>query len=348
MPFNRPTLIDLTAQAESDVASRLGLGALLRRSVLAAIARTSAGLAHLLHGHLVWISRQIFAETADDEELERIGTEFGVFRKAASRAVGIVRFNGTDGVLIPAGTKVRRADGWEYATDVDGTIASTFATIAVTSTTAGAAGDAPAYTALTLVAAIAGVQSAAVVNPGGDITGGADLESDDDLRARIRQRRRQSPRGGGPGDYERWALEVPNVERAWALRQHTGPGTVGVTFLTDGGAVPSAGKVTEVQTYIDARRPLTANVTVFAPATQAIAITMTLTPNTAAVRAAVTAALADFFNRVAGPGTTIYRSQLSEAISGAAGETNHVLTVPASDTTVPAGTIATLGTVTFS
>ncbi|PHJ53465.1 baseplate J protein, partial [Nostoc linckia z1] len=132
---------------------------------------------------------------------------------------------------------------------------------------------------------------------------------------------------------------------------NTGPGTVGVTFVTDddpGGIIPDSDKVDEVQAYIDARRPVTADVTVFAPVAVALNFTIDLSPDTAVVRAAVEASLRDLIRREAQPGGTIYLSQIREAISIAAGETDHTLTSPNANVTRTAGQITTFGTITWT
>jgi uncharacterized phage protein gp47/JayE len=351
VPFNRPTLVELQEQAEADLTGRLGLGALLRRGILRALARMLAGLVHLLHGHLAWISRQALPDTADAEELERWAGLYGLARKVSQRASGSVEFTGSDGATIPSGTKLRRSDSVEFETTEDGTIASGTATVLVEAVLAGSAGDTTAGAdTLQLSPALAGVAlDVEVLAPG--LLGGTDAETDEELRERLVERLRAGARGGSAADYETWALEVGGVSRAWALPLLNGPGTVGVTFFVSSGStppIPDAGQVADVQAYIDARRPVTAIVEVFAPGQATVDVTLSVTPDTTAVRNAVQAALVELFDREAAPGATILLSHLNEAVSSAAGETDHAITVPAADVTVAAGSIAILGTLTFT
>jgi uncharacterized phage protein gp47/JayE len=51
--------------------------------------------------------------------------------------------------------------------------------------------------------------------------------------------------------------------------------------------------------------------------------------------------------RRAGPGGTISRSWIAEAVARAAGEDSHDLDLPAGDTAVPAGQIAVPGAITY-
>lgn len=349
MAFQRPTLNEIIERTFADLTSRLALqGALLRRSVVGVLARVLAGASHMLHGHLEWIARQAIPDTAD-EWLPRWAAIWGITRKDAEFAEGSVTFTGTiGGTVIPAGTVLRRSDGVEYTTQADATIAGGTATATVKASEAGSAGNADAGTTLTLVFPIAGVGSSATVAAGG-LTNGSDVESDDDLRARLLARIQQPPHGGAAFDYEQWALEVPGVTRAWVYPLHLGPGTVGVTFVRDDDAsiIPDAAEVAAVQAHIDQKRPVTADVYVFAPVADPLNFTIQLNPDTAAVRAAVEAELRDLILREAEPGGTLYLSRIREAISVAAGEFDHVLVSPAADVVSATGHIATFGGITW-
>lgn len=351
MPFSLPNVRELWAQTEQELASRLGIGAVLPRSRLSVLARVVAGASYNAFGRLEWLYRQVFEDTCDGAELERRASIRGVYRKPPSYASGNVTFTGT-ATTLPAGTRVRRTDGVEYSTLADVAFASGTATAQVQAITAAAAGNAAAATPLVMTSPVSGVSSAAVVAAGG-LTGGADQESDDALRSRLLLSMRTPAHGGAPADYVLWALAVPGVTRAWCQRASPSPGDVSVTFVVDGNPgsiVPSPTKVAEVQAYIedDTRAPATANVIVYAPGVTAIDVDVTLTPDTQAVRDAVTASLQELFVREAAPGQTVYVSHIREAISVAAGEVDHVLNDPTSDATMPSGTIAQLGTVTFS
>lgn len=351
MAFERPTLKELSERIQSDLEARLGAsGKVLRRSVIAVFARVFAGIAHLLYGYLDWLSNQIFPDTAETEYLDRIASIYNVTRKAASFSQGNLTFSGQVGGVIPAGTVVKRSDGLEYETDIELTLSGLTGTVAITCLTAGATGNAAAGTTLSLVSPIALVSSTATVASGG-LTEGADQESDEDLRARVISRIQDPPHGGRKKDYEQWALAISGVTRAWVYPEHLGAGTVGVAFVLDdkvGTIIPSAGEVSEVQDYIDELAPVTADVTVFAPVAVPLNFNITLTPNTAAVKAAVTAELADLLRREAEPGGTIKLSHIREAISVAAGETDHVLNSPSANVTHTTGQIAVMGTITWA
>ena len=111
---------------------------------------------------------------------------------------------------------------------------------------------------------------------------------------------------------------------------------------------PDLAERNAVLDFINSNRPVTATVDIIVLATSAVAVTLTtLTPNTAAVQAAVTASLTDLILREGAPGGTILLSKVNEAISTAAGEDNHVISVPAADLTFTTAQVPILGTVTF-
>lgn len=351
MSFNRPSLATLIDRIATDIASRLpGTGARLRRAMTTILGRALAGAVHGLYGHQEWIAKQILIDTCDEDVLARHAAIWKKPRKAASASTGPVLLTGVDGSVVPAGTSLTRGDGLEYTTAADATIAAGTAPATVTATTAGIIGDAVANTQLSFVAPIAGVNATATVDVAG-IGGGADVEGIEAWRARILQRIQQPPKGGTSSDYEEWALEVAGVTRAWVYPNELGLGTVTVRFVTDGapgGLIPDASTVAAVQAYIDSVRPVTADVTAVAPTASQLDFIITLTPDTAAVRAAVEAELADLVAREAEPGGTILLSHINEAISIAAGETDHVLTAPAANVVAATGAITTMGAITWA
>lgn len=356
MPFNRPSLSTIVDRCRADIETRLpGSDARLRRRVLSVLADSLAGAVNGLYGYLDFLSKQPLADQAEAEYLDRHASLFGLTRKAASTATGTVTATGTDGSIMPAGTLLQRSDGVEYTTDTDGTIAAGTVDISITAVEPGTAGNCVAATTISLINPIAGVDSDLTID-GSGIGGGAEQEADSDLRTRVLLRKRQPPHGGADFDYINWALEVAGVTRAWCFPLNRGNGTVDVYFVTDdaaGGLIPAAAKVTEVQDYIDALRPVTADVQVLAPTASPIDFTIQLAPDTTAVREAVAAELIDLLRREAEPGDGLDLglmrvSHIREAISIAAGETDHVLTAPAADVVPSAGHICTMGTITWA
>ncbi len=344
--YSRPTLSEIVTRTRADLGSRLSADDILRRADADVYARVLAGLAHGLYGYVDWLANQIIYDTAEAEFLARWASIWGVTRKPASTATGSVTFAVSSGAVIPSGTLLQALDGVQYQTTADATVTVPTATASVAALVAAAAGNRTTGQTLTLTSPIVGVQSSATA---GALTGGADLESDDDLRARLIDRIQQPPHGGDAHDYVTWALEVPGVTRAWCFPLELGEGTVTVRFVRDDDAslIPDAGEVAAVQAYIDALRPVTAAVTVVAPTAVPLAFSIAVAPNTAAVKAAVQAELSDLIARESKPGGTIYLSHIRAAISAAVGEDNYTMSAPSADVTNTAGNMTTLGTITW-
>nr|WP_255569265.1 baseplate J/gp47 family protein [Neoroseomonas alba] len=313
------------------------------------LADAAAALAHHQYGYLDWIARQVIPATAEGVYLDRWCRLVGIQRKPATAAGGLAVATGSNGTPIPAGVTLTRSDGVVYAVTAATSIASGTAALSLLAQGPGIAGNLDAGAALTFATAIPGVTGTATVDADG-LTGGGPAESDSALRERLIARLSSPPAGGAAHDYVAWTLEMPGVTRAWCLPLRRGLGTVDVAFVMDDrdDIFPDAGDITPVQAHIDARRPVTANCLVFAPSAAPINVTITgLDPDTAAVRGAIQAELAAQIQRDAVPGGTIRRSRLIEAVSRAAGETWHTMTVPSGDVTQAAGALAILGTVTF-
>lgn len=349
--YSRPALADIVQRVRTDVLSRLSADDLLRRADAEVYARVLGGVAHGLYGFIDWLSSQVIYDTAEVEFLERWCSIWGITRKAATAATGSATFTVQAGSLIPSGTLLQALDAVQYQTTADATVVGTSATAPITAVVAAAAGNRATGQSLTMVSPIVGVQSTATA---GLLSGGADVEKDDALRARLLARIQNPPQGGSAADYVAWALAVPGVTRAWVYPQELGVGTVTVRFVRDndgtGAAIiPDSTEVAAVQAYIDARRPVTAQVTVVAPAAVPLNFTIQgLTPSTAAVQAAVQTELQDMLLRESTPGGTILLSHIRAAISSATGETDFTLTAPAANVTNTTGNMSTMGTITWA
>lgn len=354
MSFDRPNLQTIIARVVADIDARLpGADARLPFSNLNVLAYAQGAAVHGLYGFIDYLARQVFPDTADAEHLERWCAVWGVLRRAAAPATGNISFTGTTGSTVPAGTLLQRADGQQYQTTASLTLASGTGTVAAVAVVAGLSGCIDAAASVSLVTPIAGVNAGATVATGG-LTGGTDIETDDALRERLLLRIRVAPHGGSQADYVAWALEVAGVTRAWVYPAELGPGTVTVRFVRDGDGtgsaiIPDVGEVAAVQSYLDALRPVTAALTVVAPVAVPLNFTIAgITPNTAAVKAAVQAELQDLLLREAVPGGTVLLSHIRAAISIATGETDYTLTAPAANVTNTTVNMSTMGVITWA
>ena len=354
MPFERPTLSDLVVRIRADFRGRLGIiGALVRRAMADVFAAVWAGVAHGMHGHLEWLSEQLFADTAERQYLLSIAAMYGITPTAATYAIGTVIATGVNGSLIPSGTILVRDDGFTYATTADATIASGTAAVAVQAVNAGEEGNLDAAEVLTFQSPVGGVDAIVTVDSGG-LEGGFDEEDTEGVRERLLLRLQQPPEGGAAHDYIAWALAVPGVTRVWVYPNEDGLGTVTVRFVMDGEVdiFPDAPQVAAVQTALDEQRPITAEVTAEAPTPLTVNFTIEIEPNTAAVQDAVEAELIDLLLREGAPGDgaglgTILLSKINTAVGVADGVEDYTITIPAADVVPTLGQLAVMGTITW-
>ncbi|WZB76921.1 baseplate J/gp47 family protein [Achromobacter insuavis] len=308
-----------------------------------------------------------------------------VFRKDAVAAVISAQFTGTAGVVISAGIEVKRADGAAYTVDATQSVGlDGKAVVVLRAAGTGAAGNCPAGTPVTLSSTITGLQSTGTVV--GAIATGADVESPDAYSERVIAAYQETPHGGNPDDYVRWALAVPGVSRAWCSPNGMGAGTIVLRFMMDtaqsqhGGfpqgangvsqrdqgpdGLPRAAVATGDQLVLaDALiglQPVTALVFACAPVDNSLRFKISgLSAAGTATRNAISAALADVLFRTGDArGGTINRNDIEGAInsvSGAsgwllvevAGTVNGVVTVYPGNVTNLIGQLPTLGGVTY-
>lgn len=359
MPFARPKLADLVTRIRGDLRGRLEIvGALLRRAMADVLGAVWAGAIHELYGYLDWLARQLFAATADREQLLRMAAPYGIFPAPATFAIGNVTATGTNGAPILAGTILRLDAATAYRVTTGQVIAGGTAALPVVAVLAGAAANLPAGTTLTFESSVPGVSSVATV-AAGDLAGGDDGDAGDAgterLRARLLLRLQEPPAGGRDADYVQWALAVPGVTRAWVFRRELGLGTVVVRFVRDndaGSIFPDATEVAAVQASLDANRPNTAIATAIAPTQLSVAFTVHIVPDNADTRAAVTAELADLLSRVGEPGDGAGRgkvllSAIRTAIGTAAGVADYSITIPPTDVIPALGQLPAVGAITW-
>lgn len=378
MPYARPTLSQLRANVAAAINAELpGADALLRFSNLKVLGTVQAGLSHEHYGYLDWIALQTNPFTATGEFLEAWGALKDVYRKAAIQATGPVTFPcAAANDTIQVGTSATRLDGVPYIiTAVQAAVAAPGGStqpyqITVTvqaepdpTGQTGAFGDADPNTQFTLGQTVAGITSSGV---SGTITGGADLEDQEDYRTRVLQVYQNTPQGGAAGDYVTWALEVTGVTRAWCQPLYKGAGTVGVYFMMDETesaheGVPqgvngcatletrdtvATGDQLAVANFIYPLQPVTALVYSIAPTLQPI--NMTINGVSAANQAAVQTALASLITGLGtASGGTIELNALWAAIKIADPEDDFVITAPAADVVTAAGNLPVLGAITW-
>lgn len=338
-----------------------GTDASLKQNVIYVIAKVQTLLAREYELRLEWIYRQLFLRTASRESIVRMhAADIGVYRKPAASASGKVEGTAAAHQTYPAG--VRFISGnlsyvslVAFTADALGSF-----TVDVVAETAGAATNRDAGAILALAdAGLWPTISEEVTVMAGGLGGGADVEDIEALRRRALKVKANPPQGGALSDYEIWALEVPGVASAWAANFANGIGSIGAWVLMSGrrDGIPEQSDLDAIDTYIADKRIVRGSFFAVAPLPKPVDLVIALSPDTVLQRAAVTAALRDFFDarrpdsriRPGLPGSPfeLPLSWISEVISTTVGEDRHRLDEPFTAIVFQPGELPVLGAVTW-
>ena len=180
--------------------------------VLAAM--EALGVATPLYKFAAERAKQNLWLTATRDDLDLLGAEYKVPRKAAVAAVLTIQLPGTNGTIIPATVDfIGDANGVRYFPDSSATVIGGFATITVTAEEAGISGNLQIGDTLSIGTQIAGAETVASVTVIDTI--GTERETDDAYRIRGLDVVRSEGGGGNSFDYRNWAQEVSGVARAF-------------------------------------------------------------------------------------------------------------------------------------
>ncbi|BEJ50716.1 baseplate J/gp47 family protein [Aeromonas dhakensis] len=344
----RPTLREIIQRVRADVMAELDDP--LRRSDAEVYARAYAGAVHGVNGHIEYLERNMLPDLCDEQWLLRHAGMKKCPRKEAQPAAGWLRISGvSDGITVSAGAVAvyQGSNPIQYVATEAATSSGGVLRLPITCSETGYHTNLDDGEGLILSEPVAGLSSSGVAD---SVQGGTDLESIDDWRARVLDRWYFTPQGGSDTDYQVWAEEVPGVTRAWCYRHWMGAGTVGVFLVDDNSEalVPSAAIIDAARQHIEPKAPVAAaELYLLGINIKRVAHRIKVTPDTPEVRAAVTAAMREFYRREGGPEQTIAPSRLSEAISAANGEYKHQLLAPVAEFTTAKGEVVALGTTTW-
>lgn len=365
MPWNTPTLKVVRALVRDSIRGNLpGADAAIPNSVLRVMSDAQGGLCHLNLQYIDWLALQLLPDTAETIWLDRHGNIWLVNadgttgRKLATLAQGTVTLQGAGGTVIPQYTQL--AYGASNATQIfyetmqlailDPTAPTPIPVRALDPGTVGnrLPGDGMAIVGITIPGLVG---PATVVS----VDGGADTETDDQLRFRVLKRIRQPPQGGSKHDYEQWALAVPGCTRAWVAPLEMGMGTVTIRVLfddlrADNDGWPVQTDLDAVTQYVDSVRPVAVkDFWVLAPIKQFVNIQIhNLNPDNDEVRGAIEASLDAMLFNLAAPGQTIFAAWKAQAIMNTANVISLDLLSWEDDVMQSPGHMAVLGDIIYS
>lgn len=308
----------------------------------------AAAQIYALYVQADWVNRQCFPQTAQGEYLDHHAQLRALERKAAACAQGVVRFFGDGGSTmdreIPAGTVCMTPGLVRFVTTKGAVLAAgkSHVDIPVQAVEAGTAGNVIAGSVRVLAAAPIGITGCA--NPQA-ISGGADAEDDEHLRARILDSFLRLPNGANSAFYEQGALSFNEVVAAAALPRNRGIGTVDVVVATARG-LPEQELLERLNDYFQQRREIAVDVQALAPETVSIDVVVQVkSEDMEQAAAGVEQVLMNWFSgqRL---GQDILRAKLGSLVFGVSGVENYALLEPGQDIAVEKAQLPVLGTVT--
>ncbi|MBK3434844.1 baseplate J/gp47 family protein [Pseudomonas fluorescens] len=293
----------------------------------------SAAVASAIEGlyqKLAWLYRQIFPDTADEEELVRTAALRGVLRKEPVAATGTAALKGTPGVELLLGATLKHVVTGELFTAKSGAKLGTdgTATALVEAQSVGVAFN-DLTGALVLTSPPLGMDATAAFI--GKTTGGEDQEKIESLLARYLDIIQSPPAGGADYDYRRWALEVEGVADAKVIPKRRGGGTVDVVITASAGT-PSDEVIAACLAHIQSLCSVIVDVWVYAPTIRTVDATAKIELAPDFTMADVQAAAQKAYNILLGalkPGDTLKRSQIEAMINNLAGVLDRSVTAPA-------------------
>lgn len=289
-------------------------------------------------------AKQCLVEYATYPALDYLGELVGVPRLPAAAARTTLRFTlvaaQTFSVTVPAGTRVDTKDGKvTFATAADLVIpaGAAYGDVAAAATEAGTAGNGYLAGEVNALAdAVAYVQGAANTTM---TYGGADEESDERYRSRIKEAPERFSNAGSRGAYRFWAMTA-HQDIVDAAVLSPSPGVVNIYPLTVNGN-PSSDMLALVAATVNADRvrPLTDQVNVLSPTQLDFTIAASVTLYTWADAMTVEERIGEALDRYAAEqrsrlGMDIVNAQIVALINGVYGVYNTALTLRDGSNTV--------------
>lgn len=216
---------------------------------------TAIEKSELIQFHLVRTLMLMFPQYAWGDWLDLHAAAAGIERRPAGYASGSVTVTGDPGTVIPDGAifcteATDSTPALEYAADSMAIIPeSGSVTVEVTAVEAGRESNTKKNT---VVFALTSINGLSTVNNPDDITGGTDVESDEDLLERIEEEnfRDGATFIGNDSDYIRWAKEVVGVGDCIVVPTWNGPGTVKLIIVDSNGEPANARLIEAVYDHI--------------------------------------------------------------------------------------------------
>lgn len=259
----------------------------------------------------------VFPDETSGEYIDKKCADYGITRKAGTKAAVTLTITGTTGSTVPKGTVFLTAENLRFVTDAAATLADGSAQVVATAADVGSAYNVGAGAVIRQLSSISGVTAVTNANPA---QGGSDPETDAALLVRLYERLQSPATSGNADHYKQWALSVGGVGAAKVLPLADGPGTVKVLIASAGMGPVDSAIVQACADYIETVRPIGAAVTVETVAGLDINVSATVTIDSsttaATVQAAFTAALEKYLQSISFVQYTVPYSRIGFLLAG--------------------------------
>lgn len=305
-----------------------------------------------LYVYANWIGKMAFPQTAEGQYLDYFAEMRGLSRKNAAKAEGLIRFYIDRAVshdlTIPAGTRCFTQGQVGFVTTEKGTLTTgmLYVDVPAQAEQGGEVGNVKASTIVYMTVPPVGV--AGCTNPSG-FTGGADGETDEQLRGRVLDTYKRLPNGANAAYYKNIALEDEGVRAVSVIPRYDGIGTVAVVIAAEEDA-DAAEVLDRVQARMDEMREIAVDVLVMAPTEVTVPVTIEMAVGAGydhdEVANRVRLELEDRFKELT-PGETLMKRHIYELLSATEGVENYDVTLPAEDISADDDEMIVQGTVTI-
>lgn len=224
---------------------------------------------------------------------------FALVRREGTKAACTITMMGRDGTVIPAGTAFYTEDGLEFGLVSDVALRNGKGEGLLRAVSVGQRYNVSAGSVSQILRNVPGLDSFVC----GAADGGTDPESDEALFERLDERRRRPPVSGNADHYRQWALSVDGVGVVRVTPLWRGNGTVRVLIAGYDRLPVDETVVARCAAYIEANRPIGAQVTVASAEAKGIRVaarvTLLPTVSLASVRDTLRTLVADYLAETA-------------------------------------------------
>lgn len=300
-----------------------------------------------------WVLDQCFPQTAQGVYLDGHAQMRGITRRAATKAVGTLRFSvvtpSAVELSISAGTACMTAGEVRFQTTADAVLPAGELSVDVPAEAvdSGEEGNVPAGSVAILTACPVGITGC--TNPAA-FSGGSDSENDESLRSRVLESYLRLPNGANAAWYEQSAMSHEGVAAAQAVGRARGVGTVDVYIATEAG-LPDAELLEEVRSDLQEKREIAVDVEVLSPEAESVDVTVEIAvaenSSFEAVKPLAEQAVTGLFTGQL-LGKPVLLAELGRRIYAVEGVGNYHISSPAADVTGGEGKLPVLGTLTIT